>query len=173
LLWEKSGDIDFRAHGVDYWLPAHFSTYSDDSQFHLYFNGLRQQIHSVLIGSHFAWFHRAGCFKKDFYYPVLNSKSIVFSCQYVGSSRQKSNLMRELEIADLWFPPKTRFFLLAGGGIKRFPKRRQIFVIVARWQFLGIFGRGMNNKRLSISDRKKILYLNLKEVLNAYKQGIT
>lgn len=162
MLWEKGPDINYDKHNIDYWFPAHFSIYDNDSKLYQFASAKRQLIHAIWTESHFAWFRLGENIRVDFLAPIRKASSILISLGQMYSQHNRDILRKEVEIADQWFPQRTAFFVL--GKIRSLPisSSRSCYEINSNWLMRGIKGRDLNGKRVEKLSIKEVLINNLK-----------
>lgn len=165
MLWEKRAEIDYKQHGIDYWFPAHFSIYDDDSKLYQFASAKRQQLHAVWTESQFVWFRLGEHIPIQFLGPMHKAPSVLMSTNQMYSKRSRAILYKEVKIADSLFPAKTAFFVVGGSRALPVTGRRDYYEINANWLMRGLRGRslaGRMDNRLTIA---QLLTKNLKEVL--------
>lgn len=176
MLWRKGPEMNYKKHEIDYWFPAHFSIYDDDSKIFQFANAKRQQLHAVWTKSQFIWFRLGEHIPIEFLLPIRNASSVLISTSQMDYRRNLDILFNEVKAADDWFPQKTAFFVM--GDHRRLPIRRArtCYQINTNWIMKGIMGISMEGKIVSgklkwrfYKDMKipkgKVLKNNLKEVL--------
>ena len=168
-LWEKGPQMEYREHGIDYWFPGHFSVYDDDSKLYQFISAKRQQIHAAWTGSQFVWFRLGENIPIEFLNPVRNAPSVLISTNQMSSRRNKNILLREVKIADRWFPPETVFFIVGSPRWLGLSDERTCYEINTSWLVRAISGRDMAERRRLTRD--ELLVENIKEVLNAMGGG--
>jgi hypothetical protein len=159
MLWEKGETLDYLGHGFDYWFPAHFSVYDNDSKFYQFFNARRQQIHARRMKSRFVWFRLGEHIPPSWLGPIRNCPSVLISCRF-----NRDLLRREIEIADRTFAPSTEFFLLGGGYGARLGANRRVHQILSRWIVRGLKGRDLKGLPCPKLSRPRLLRKNLKDL---------
>ncbi len=167
ILWEKGEELDYQGHAVDYWFPAHFSVYDNDSKYHQFVNAKRQQIHAVRTRSQFVWFRLGEHIPVEFLNPVRNASSALISCQQMYSPFNRSILQKEAQIADKWFPLSTSFFLMRHRTSLPLQRSRVVYDINMRWLMTGLMGRDIHNKPVERDVPVDVVLVNnLRETLN-------
>jgi hypothetical protein len=161
MLWEKGEKLNYGKHGFNYWFPAHFSVYDNDSKFYQFFNYKRQQIHARKIKSQFLWFRLGEHISISCFEPIPDSPSILISCQQMYSHFNRGLLKKEIEIADNCFPSSSTFFLLGSGYGANIKGYRKVHELHSRWIVQGLKGRDFKNISHRRLDRRHLLYLNL------------
>jgi hypothetical protein len=169
MLWEKGERLDFKGHSIDYWFPAHFSIYDNDSKFYQFFNAKRQQLHAARIRSQFVWFRLGECIPVSFLEPISKAHSVLISTQQMYASRNRVILQRECRIADHLFPVTTQFFIVGTRRLVDIQPRRRVHEINQRWILMALNGRSLQNKVLRKQSKSEILRANLKEVCNGVR----
>lgn len=172
MLWRNGPEMNFEKKGIDYWFPAHFSIYDDDSKIYQFANAKRQQLHAVWTKSQFVWFRLSDHIPIKFLSPIRNAPSVLISTNQMTRKHNKDILNKEVKAADSWFPPKTAFFVV--GKFKKLPisSNRVCYQIDSNWINKGV--RGVNLKGvvdMEIS-KEEVLMNNLKGVLEyVYKKN--
>lgn len=166
LLWKIVPEINYKQVGIDYWFPAHFSIYDNDSKIYQFANAKRQQLHAVWTKSQFVWFRLGEHIPKEFLSPVRKASSVLISTNQMTYKHNKEILNREIKIADSWFPLKTAFFVI--GNFKKLPisRNRICYQIDSNWISKGIRGvnlKGIVDKSVPI---EKVLINNLEGVID-------
>jgi len=146
FLWHKRGNLDFKKYNADYWFPAHFSIYDDDSKLYQFFSAKRQQINALDAKSQFAWFRLGEHIPVEFIKPVKKMPSIVFSKGHIVSGRTKEIVHREVKKADDWFPQNTTFFILGKAHGLPINKKRRVHEIDSTWIMRGLKGRDLKGR---------------------------
>jgi hypothetical protein len=165
MLWEKGPRLDYERFGIDYWFPAQFSVYDDDSKMYQFASARRQQLHAVWTGSQFTWFMLGEHIPLEFLAPIRNASSVLISTNQVYSERSRVVLHNEVRAADKWLPRKTAVFVVGGSRHLPISRERHRFEINSNWLIRGLRGRNLarhKEDRLSIGE---ILAKNLEEVL--------
>lgn len=163
MLWERGDILDYQKYRIDYWFPAHFSIYDNDSKFYQFYNARRQMIHAARSKSQFAWFRLGENIPVEFFAPIRNVGAIIISCQQMYTLHNRAILQREVEIADRWFPLETKFFFVGYNGLRWLSSARKVFVLDERWIMLALKGRTLDNKSLPTLSIRELLIKNLKE----------
>jgi len=166
VLWEKRDILDYQGHGIDYWFPAHFSIYDNDSKFYQFYNAKRQMIHAVSTKSQFAWFRLGENIPVEFLAPIRYVRAILISCQQMYSRQNRAILQREVEIANEWLPTWTNFVLIGKNRMDWhwLTVTRRVFMLNERWLILALKGRDTNNQPVPSISIRELLTENLKEV---------
>lgn len=164
MLWEKGEDLDYRRYGFDYWFPAHFSVYDNDSKFYQFFNARRQQIHARKIKSQFVWFRLGEHVPVSWLGPIRNSSSVLISGQQMYSKFNRDLLHREIQIADKLFHLATTFYLLGAGYGAPIRKGRRVREIHSKWLLTALKGNNLRNKPRPGLSRRQLLRRNLKDL---------
>lgn len=167
MLWEKGEELDYRGHGIDYWFPAHFSIYDNDSKFYQFFSAKRQQLHAVRVRSQFVWFRLGEHIPVEFLEPVRQAPSVLISTQQMYAPFNRQVLAREARIADRWFPKSASFFILGSKSLVRLKASRKTYEINERWLLRGLRGRDMQRNFVPELTIPELLCSNLKEVCHA------
>ncbi|NIM13914.1 MAG: hypothetical protein GTO45_17885 [Candidatus Aminicenantes bacterium] len=165
MLWKKGEFLDYQGHGIDYWFPAHFSIYDNDSKYYQFANAKRQQINAFRARSQFVWFRLGEHIPIEFLNPIRNAPSVLISCQQLYSPFNRRILEQEARIADEWFPTSTSFFLIRHKSLPSFQENRVIYEINTRWLMTGVVGRDIDNKPVKSMSIGDILVSNLREVM--------
>lgn len=165
MLWEKGGQLDYQGHRVDYWFPAHFSVYDNDSKYHQFVNAKRQQIHAARTRSQFVWFRLGEHIPVEFLNPVRYASSVLISHQQMYSPFNRRILEKEARIADKWFPLSTSFFLMWHRTFLPLQQNRAVYEINMRWLMTGLMGRDIHNKPVKDISIGVMLVNNLRETL--------
>lgn len=165
MLWEKGPRMDYARHCIDYWFPAHFSVYDNDSKLYQFASAKRQQIHAVWTESQFAWFRLGEHIPVEFLSPIRKTPSILISTNQMYSNHNRAILHNEVKIADRWFPPETVFFVV--GGLRNLPikSERVCYEINSTWVMRGLQGYNLAGKYDKRFTRPDVLRNNLKEAL--------
>lgn len=164
MLWERAETLDYREHGFDYWFPAHFSVYDNDSKFYQFFNALRQQMHARKVKSQFVWFCLGEHIPIGWLDPILDSPSVLISCQQMYSWFNRELLSREIGIADHTFPLSTAFFLLGSGYNAQINTSRKVYEIHSGWLVRGLKGYDMKRTLRKQLSRRRLLCRNLRDL---------
>ena len=167
MLWEKGDSLDYRRHGFDYWFPAHFSVYDNDSKFYQFFNARRQQIHARKTRSQFVWFRLGEHIPVSWLGPIRKSPSVLISCQQMYRRFNRELLLREIAIADRLFPITTEFFLLGAGYGAPIKDGRRVHEIHTGWLVRGLKGYDMKEIPRPQLSRRRLLSRNLRELYRA------
>jgi len=170
VLWEKGELLDYRQHGFDYWFPAHFSVYDNDSKFYQFFNARRQQIHARKTKSQFVWFRLGEHIPVSWLGPIRNCPSVLISCQQMYQRFNKELLAREISIADRLFPLTTDFFLLGSGYGIPIRDGRRVHEIHSRWIVGALKGYDIKHFARPQLSRRRLLTRNLRELYLAVSQ---
>jgi hypothetical protein len=166
-LWEKGPQMEY---GIDYWFPGYFSIYDDDSKLYQFISAKRQQIHAAWTKSQFVWFRLSEDIPLEFLSPIRNAHSVLISTNQMYSRQNKEILLKEVKIADLWFPSETAFFIVGSHRWLNLPDKRRCFDINTSWLVRARKGRDMARK-LQLDKNGKLLETgerltnNLREVL--------
>lgn len=164
MLWEKGENLDYRGHGFDYWFPAHFSVYDNDSKFYQFFSARRQQIHARKVNSQFVWFRLGEHIPLSWIEPIRQCPSVLISCQQMYSRQNRELLRREIEIADRTFALSTTFFLLGSGYGAPISRERKVHEIHSRWIVSSFKGYDMNDMPCKRLSHRQLLRKNLKDL---------
>ena len=164
MLWEKGESLDYRGHGFDYWFPAHFSVYDNDSKFYQFFNARRQQMHARKIKSQFVWFRLGEHIPVSWLGPIRKSPSVLISCQQMYWQFNRELLRREILIADRLFPLTTEFFLLGAGYGTPIQEGRRVHEIHTGWLVRALKGRDMKEIPRPHLSRRRLLSRNLRDL---------
>ncbi|MBA7590390.1 hypothetical protein ES708_32507 [subsurface metagenome] len=143
MLWEKGPQMEYREHGIDYWFPGHFSIYDDDGKLYQFFSAKRQQIHAALTGSQFVWFRLGENIPIEFLNPIRNAPSVLISTNQMLPKRNRAVLLKEVAIADRWFPPETAFFVVGSPRWLGLSGERKCFEINTNWLMSALKGRDL------------------------------
>lgn len=165
MLWKNGPQIDYKRHGIDYWFPAHFSIYDDDSKLYQFVNAKRQQLHAVWSESQFVWFRRGEHIPVDFLKPIRNAPSVLISTNQMYWERNRTILHNEVRIADCWFPPETAFLVVGGTRDLPIPGNRPCFEINSTWLTRGLRGHNLARQREDNLTIAELLRQNLRETL--------
>lgn len=165
VLWEKGPQMEYEQHGIDYWFPAHFSVYDDDSKLYQFVSAKRQQIHATWAGSQFVWFRLGENIPIEFLNPVRNAPSVLFSTNQMYTKRNRDVMLNEVESADSWFSPRTSFFIVGSHRWLSLSEKRACFEVNTRWLMLALKGRDLKDKPEPTLTRRELLIHNLSEVL--------
>lgn len=165
MLWERGPQIDYRRYGIDYWFPAHFSIYDDDSKLYQFASAKRQQLHVISTSSQFVWFRLGEHIPIEFLSAIRSAPSVLISTGQMYSKHNQDILRKEVQIADEWFPAGTSFFVVGGRHHFSVSIQRRCYELNSQWLMRGL--KGYNLARLKDRDipREKVLINNLKEVL--------
>lgn len=165
MLWKKGPQMCYEEHGIDYWFPAHFSIYDDDSKLYQFVNAKRQVMHAIWTKSQFFWFRLGEHLPVKFMEPIHKAASVIISTQQMYSRHNRAILNREVQIADKWFPPETSFFVV--GGLRNLPisSERTCFFINSNWLMCALKGRNLAGKRENDLKVEELLIKNLKVAL--------
>lgn len=161
MLWEKGDALGYNEHGFDFWFPAHFSVYDNDSKFYQFFNARRQQIHARRVKSQFVWFRLGEHISIDWLEPIRECPSILISCQQMYNSNNRRFLVREIGLADATFPLSAHFFLLGSGYGAVLREGRKIHEIRSGWLIRGLKGYDMQHVARKEISRRELLCQNL------------
>ena len=163
MLWEKGPEIDYIKYGIDYWFPAHFSIYDNDSKLYQFTSAKRQQIHALWTQSQFVWFRLGEHIPVDFLSPIRKAPSILISTANMKTRQNRTIFQNEVRIADEWFQDDTAFFV--SGGLKGLPvkKKRICYEINSKWIVRGVRGYNLTNIKDMKLTRPEVLRNNLKE----------
>lgn len=171
MLWEKGEHLDYQGHSVDYWFPAHFSIYDNDSKFLQFFNARRQIIHAFRVKSQFVWFRLGENIPVEFLDSIQNAPSVLISCQQMYSHFNREILQREAQIADEWFPLHTSFFLIKERTSLPFQAKRTVYEINEHWLIAGLKGHDIHDRPLKNIPIRDVLITNLRAVRNRIISG--
>lgn len=172
MLWTLGDRFDPASHGVDFWFPAHFSIYDDDSKMYQFTSAKRQQIHAAWTRSHFVWFRLGETIPVDFLAPIRQAANVLISTQQMFSRRNRSILEAEVRIADRWFGPNTSFFIVGRIGNLPIGAKRKRYEFNSRWLVTAMRGRDLaNNPRPQLS-RTELLAANLREALHDVQRSL-
>jgi hypothetical protein len=165
LLWKIGPKINFNQYGIDYWFPAHFSIYDDDSKICQFANAKRQQLHAVWTQSQFVWFRLGEHIPIEFLALIRNAPSVLISTNQMFRKQNKTILNKEVKAADSWFQPKTAFFII--GKYKNLPvsHERTCYQIDSNWLIKALKGSDIEGKKVMSITREKLLINNLEGVL--------
>jgi hypothetical protein len=163
ILWEKGPKIDYTHYGIDYWFPAHFSIYDNDSKLYQFASAKRQQIHALLTQSQFVWFRLGENIPVKFLSPIRRAPSVLISTANMKTRQNRAIFQNEVRIADDWFQDDTAFFVT--GGLKELSvkSRRICYEINSKWIVRGVRGYNLANKKDMRFMREEVLKNNLKE----------
>lgn len=167
MLWKKGPQMCYEEHGIDYWFPAHFSIYDDDSKLYQFANAKRQLLHAIWTRSQFFWFRLGKHIPVEFLEPIHNAASVLISTHQMYSKKNRENLKKEVQTADEWFPPETAFFFVGGRRNLPISSKRTCFVINSNWLMCALKGRNLAGKWENGLKVKELLVKNLKEVLES------
>ena len=174
MLWEKGAKIKYKKHRIDYWFPAHFSIYDDDSKLYQFASARRQQLNAIQTKSQFIWFRLGEHIPIKFLASVHNASSVLISKGQVNTPRNRAILHNEVEEADRWFPPQTTFFILGTKKDLPISDQRSCFEINSTWLMRALKGRNLAGQKepldLSI---EKLLIKNLSEALKSVHPDIS
>ncbi|MGV7224932.1 MAG: hypothetical protein ACQ9MH_25875 [Nitrospinales bacterium] len=166
MLWGKSAQMNYKSYGIDYWFPAHFSIYDNDSKLYQFISAKRQQLHAIWTESQFVWFRLGDNIPIQFLLPIRNAPSVLISTSQMYSKRSRTILQNEVKVADSWFPYQTAFFIT--GGYKNLPvsNRRTCFEFNSSWLMRGLKGYDMERKKVKKEemDTKELLTHNLRKI---------
>lgn len=165
MLWGKGPRMDYEQHGIDYWFPAHFSIYDDDSKLYQFANAKRQQMHAIWTKSQFVWFRLSEHIPIEFLTPIRNAPSVLISTNQMYSWRNRAILREEVEKADRWFPAETAFFVVGGRRLLSITSGRTCYEINSNWLMRGLMGHNLARKKEDSLKKDEVLIRNLKEVL--------
>lgn len=165
MLWERGPKMDYQRHGIDYWFPAHFSIYDDDSKLYQFANAKRQQLHAAWTKSQFVWFRLGECIPIEFLIPILNAPNVLISTGQMFSKRNRNILTKEVQVADNWFPAETVFFFVGGRGHLSFSFSHKHYEINSTWLIRGLKGYNLVGIQDMNLGKDQVLINNLKEVL--------
>lgn len=165
MLWQKGDSLHYQESGIDFWFPANYSIYDNDSKFYQFFNAKRQQIHAQKVKSQFVWFRLGEHIPKEFLNPIRSAKSVLISCQQMYSARNRDILAREVKIADKWFSRQTRFFIISRGQLKGFSPSRMVYKLDSHWFMTARMGRTIKRQYTPKLSIEKLYIKNLKDSL--------
>lgn len=176
-LWENREYIDFTKYNIDYWFPAHFSIYDNDSKLYQFVSAKRQMIHGTISNSQFRWFRLSITLPVEFL-DIPNSFPSILIATNVRSKISIQILQNELEIADDYFKNDVDFYFV--GGISRIknqiPMKHRIFIINENWMIKAFKGKDIYDQlytEYTKEDREIMLLKNLREELkNAEKYRV-
>ena len=171
MLWKKGSEMNYKQHGIDYWFPAHFSVYDDDSKLYQFASAKRQQLHAVWTESQFVWFRLGEHIPIEFLAPIRNAPSVLISTSQMFSKRNRAIVHKEVESADRWFPKKTAFFVVGGSKGLPITSGRALFEINSNWLMRALWGRNLTHRGQSKLSRGRLLTKNLREVLESVDPG--
>lgn len=165
MLWRKGPEMNYEKYGIDYWFPAHFSIYDDDSKVYQFANAIRQQIHAIWTQSQFVWFRLGEHIPIELLSFLRNAQSVLISTNQMIYKRNKIILYNEVKVADSWFPPNIAFFIL--GKHKNLPIRsnRTCYQIDSNWLNKGVRGYNLAGVLDMKIPKEEVLINNLKGVL--------
>ena len=155
-LWEKGPQMKYEEHGIDYWFPGHFSIYDDDNKLYQFISAKRQQIHAVWTRSQFVWFRLGENIPVKFLSPMRHTPSVLISTSNMYSGRNKAILLKEVKIADLWFPTETSFFIVGSRWRFDVSNSRKCFYINTSWLVRARKGRDISDK-LQLDKNDKLI----------------
>ncbi len=164
MLWEKGETLDYRGHGFDYWFPAHFSVYDNDSKFYQFFNARRQQIHARRVKSQFVWFRLGEHIPVSWLEPIRKCPSVLISCQQMYNKFNRELLNREIQIADSIFPPSATFFLIGNGYGAPIRDDRRVHEVHSTWIISALKGYDLHHNAKKRLSRQQLLCVNLREL---------
>lgn len=164
MLWKNDNKIDYKKLNIDYWFPAHFSIYDNDSKLYQFTSALKQQLNAVHVKSQFVWFRIGENIDKKFLKSIKNAPSVLISANQMYSKKNQENLHKDVVTAHKWFPPKTAFFIL--GSEKHIPNlgNRPRFKLDSNWLMCALKRKNIDRKK-DDSSQKNLLTKNLREVL--------
>jgi hypothetical protein len=165
VLWKKRSQMNYEKHGIDYWFPAHFSIYDDDSKMYQFASARRQQLHAVWTRSQFVWFRLGEHIPIEFLAPIQGGSSVLISTNQMYSKHNRAILHKEVQSADRWFPESTAFFVIGGSKSLPITSGRTCFEINSNWLIKGLRGRNLARQKEEKLSTGEILAKNLKEVL--------
>ncbi|HEX9901434.1 MAG TPA: hypothetical protein VGB72_01085 [Acidobacteriota bacterium] len=165
ILWEKGADLDYKKYHIDYWFPAHFSIYDNDSKLYQFISAKRQQLHAALTESQFVWFRLGENIPLDYFAPIKKAPSVLISTGQMYSPENREILNEEFKSADRWFPKSTSFFIIGGTTWLSVPSKRSCFDISSNWLIRGIKGRNLNGNKVENRSKRDVLISNLKDAL--------
>jgi len=165
LLWKIGPRIDYKKYGIDYWFPAHFSIYDDDSKIYQFANAKRQQLHAIWTKSQFVWFRLGEHIPIEFLTPMRKAPSVLISTNQMIYKHNEEILSKEVKAADSWFPPETTFFVI--GNFKNLPisSNRVCYQIDSNWINRGIRGSNLARVVDNKIPKEEVLINNLKGML--------
>jgi hypothetical protein len=164
MLWRRRGDLDFRRYGIDYWFPAHFSIYDNDSKMAQFGNAKRQQIHAILSRSQFFWFRLGEHIPIEYLAPIRQASSVLISANKMVFKANKKIFQNEVQKADRWFPKSSAFFILGNPRNLNLTSGRTCYEINSTWLIRGLRGYGLDRNLLNIPKREVLIH-NLREAL--------
>lgn len=165
MLWERGPEIDYRQYGIDYWFPAHFSIYDDDSKLYQFASAKRQQLHAISTRSQFIWFRLGEHIPVEFLTAMSSAPSVLISTGQMYSKENQDILKREVQVADEWFPAKTSFFVVGGRQHFSVSIQRRYYELNSQWLIRGLKGYNLAHVKDERIPREKVLTNNLKGVL--------
>ncbi len=170
MLWVKGPQMDFRRYGIDYWFPAHFSIYDNDSKLYQFASAKRQQFHAIWIKSQFVWFRLGEHISIEYLTPIRNATAIIISTNQMYSNFNKSLLYSEVKAADSFFPQETKFFIVGRISAVTTTDNHIYYEINTNWLMRSLKGRDLARQKVAMSvSRGELLSTNLKETLeNVY-----
>ena len=166
MLWSLGERFAPARHGVDYWFPAHFSIYDNDSKMYQFTSAKRQQIHAALTHSQFVWFRLGETIPVDFLAPIRGAANVLISTQQMYSRHNRAILAAEVRIADGWFEPATSFFVVGRSRGLPIGAGRRRYEVNSRWLLAALRGRDLTNLPRPQWSRAELLLANLKEALH-------
>jgi hypothetical protein len=165
MLWQKGASMNFKHHGIDFWFPAHYSVYDNDSKLYQLVSAKRQQLNAINTKSQFVWFRLGEHIPIEFLEPIRNAKSVLISTSQMISNFNRNILHSEVKKADEWFRPKTSFFI--HGKYQNLPinNKRTCYRIDSTWLMRGLRGHDIKRNRISKvkMEQNELLVHNLKE----------
>lgn len=171
MLWAKGPQMKYKKNGINYWFPAHFSIYDDDSKLYQFISAKRQQIHAVWTQSQFVWFCLGENIPVEFLNPIKHAPSVLISTNNLDTAHNIEILLNEMKIADSWFPPETAFFVVGSPKQLGLSSSRKCYSINTSWLVRARKGRDLTDK-LQVDKNDKLLPVderlmnNLKEALH-------
>ena len=173
MLWEKGPRMDYKRHGIDYWFPAHFSIYDDDSKLYQFTSAKRQQLHAIWTKSQFVWFGLGEHIHIEFIAPIRNASSILIYTGRINNKRRRTILKEEVRVADNWFPAETAFFIVGGRRHLSISSQRLCYEINSNWLMRGLMGHNLARVKDMGVPKEQVLINNLKEVLENVHSSIS
>lgn len=169
LLWRKMFQMEYEKHGIDYWFPAHFSIYDNDSKMYQFANAKRQQMHAIWTKSQFVWFRLGENIPLKFMRSIYKAPSILISKNQMYSKSNKEILNKEVKVADSWFPDNTKFFVIGSIGNLPINSDRICYEINSNWIMRGLKGYDIYGKLDLKIPKDQVLINNLKETIENVK----
>ena len=173
MLWEKGPQMDYKGHGIDYWFPAHFSIYDDDSKLYQFLNAKRQQLHAIWSESQFVWFRLGEHIPKEFLAPIHSAPSVLISTNQMYWERNRIILHEEVGEADRSLPAETAFFVVGGTRDLPISSNRACFEINSTWLMRGIRRHNLKRRKEDNLEIPEVLTQNLKDTLENVRSALS